>query len=167
MSEQEPLDKFEGVEAASLVDPALLAPEELADRLILWGSRARQLLAERQQLLMVVGNEFQRLEAEREVAEAPADHELLEPLREEMRRGFDEYIQALQWLLEALQTDDPALLEQALEHGEGAETRLRYLDAAHAETQEGITALRDAKEADMDAEETVMDAEEANTDPEE
>lgn len=147
MSEQEPVDRFEGLEAASVVDPDLLAPEELADRLILWGSRARQVLAERQQLLVVIEGELQRLGAEREVAEAPAEHELVEPLREEMRRGFDEYIQALQWLLEALRTDDPALLEQALEHGEGAETRLRHLDAAHAETQEGVTTLREAKEA--------------------
>jgi hypothetical protein len=147
MSEQEPVDRFEGLEAASVVDPDLLAPEELADRLILWGSRARQVLAERQQLLVVIEGELQRLGAEREVAEAPAEHELLEPLREEMRRGFDEYIQALQWLLEALQTDDPALLEQALEHGEGAETRLRHLDVAHAETQEGVSALREATEA--------------------
>ncbi len=147
MSEQEPVDRFEGLEAASVVDPDLLAPEELADRLILWGSRARQVLAERQQLLVVIEGELQRLGSEREVAEAPAEHELLEPLREEMRRGFDEYIQALQWLLEALQTDDPALLEQALEHGEGAETRLRLLDAAYAETQEGMTAFREAKEA--------------------
>jgi hypothetical protein len=147
MSEQEPVDRFEGLEAASVVDPDLLAPEELADRLILWGSRARQVLAERQQLLVVIEGELQRLGAEREVAEAPAEHELLEPLREEMRRGFDEYLQALQWLLEALQTDDPALLEQALEHGEGAETRLRHLDVAHAETQEGVSALREATEA--------------------
>ena len=147
MSEQEPVDRFEGLEAASVVDPDLLAPEELADRLILWGSRARQVLAERQQLLVVIEGELQRLGAEREVAEAPAEHELLEPLREEMRRGFDEYIQALQWLLEALRTDDPALLEQALEHGEGAETRLRHLDVAHAETHEGVSALREATEA--------------------
>ncbi len=147
MSEQEPVDRFEGLEAASVVDPDLLAPEELADRLILWGSRARQVLAERQQLLVVIEGELQRLGSEREVAEAPAEHELLEPLREEMRRGFDEYLQALQWLLEALQTDDPALLEQALEHGEGAETRLRHLDVAHAETQEGVSALREATEA--------------------
>ncbi len=146
MSEQEPVDRFEGLEAALAVDPDLLAPKELADRLILWGSRARQVLAERQQLLVVIEGELQRLGAEREVAEAPAEHELLEPLREEMRRGFDEYLQAFQWLLEALQTEDPTLLEQALEHGEGAETRLRHLDVAHAETQEGVAALRDAAE---------------------
>jgi len=61
------------------VDPDLLAPEELADRLILWGSRARQVLAERQQLLVVTErkmlNQFRRGdEGPEKRPEAPTHH---------------------------------------------------------------------------------------------
>ena len=142
MSEHELVDGFEGLPApAGLpleIDPELQAPVELVDRLRLWGSRARQVLVQRQQLLSVVEQEVHRLVAEREAVEEPAEHDLLEPLRDEMRGGFDGYLQALNGLYEALQAGDPALLDQALEQGEEAEERLRRLDPAYADVQEGM-----------------------------
>lgn len=130
------MDAYEGPgEVAPEVDPELVAPEELVDRLRLWGSRARHAIGTLQAVRAAVERELARLYPELENAELPAEEPLLEPLRDEMRQGFVDYLRALEMLREALQSADVGMLDSALEGAEEAEERLRRLDEQYAEAE--------------------------------
>lgn len=135
------MDAYEGpVEVAPEVDPELVAPEELVDRIRLWGSRARLAISTLQGVRAAVERELARLYPELESAELPAEETLLEPMRDEMRQGFVDYIRALEMLREALQSADAGLLDSALEGAEEAEERLRRLDEQYAEAESAASA---------------------------